>query len=219
MIYSYVVEHDIGFAPNPFFGVCTLACCKPIIRNAANIGSWVVGIGSVKDGIRGKLVYAMKVEDRLTFNQYWDAVEFLCKRPTFDGSLKQAQGDNVYHKDSNGEWIAIPSRHTHSRPQMTEKHRERDTSKDSVLVSKSFVYFGQEAVDVPAYLRDKSGRSVYLDSDNTPNGGLPRVRDFDDEDLEAEFVSWLDAMGKWGYQGDPCEWRKKKILGFIEQNG
>src|SRR5712671_5339411 len=31
-LYSYVVARDFGFAPNPFFGVCTLATCKPDIR-------------------------------------------------------------------------------------------------------------------------------------------------------------------------------------------
>ena len=34
-LFSYVIEHDLGFAPNPFHGVCTLACCKPQIRKIA----------------------------------------------------------------------------------------------------------------------------------------------------------------------------------------
>ena len=33
-LFSYVVATDSGFAPNPFFGLCTLACCKPAIRRA-----------------------------------------------------------------------------------------------------------------------------------------------------------------------------------------
>ncbi len=32
--YEYVMTSDIGFAPNPFYGVCTLACCKPKIRKS-----------------------------------------------------------------------------------------------------------------------------------------------------------------------------------------
>ena len=43
-IYSYVVTHDTGFAPNPFHGYCTLACCKPRIRSRAAVGDWVVGL-------------------------------------------------------------------------------------------------------------------------------------------------------------------------------
>ncbi len=27
-IFSYVVDHDNGFSPNPYYGVCTLAHCK-----------------------------------------------------------------------------------------------------------------------------------------------------------------------------------------------
>ena len=32
---AYIVRHDSGFSPNPFGGVCTLACCKPAIRRSA----------------------------------------------------------------------------------------------------------------------------------------------------------------------------------------
>lgn len=31
-LYSYVIRQDSGFAPNPYYGVLTLACCKPRIR-------------------------------------------------------------------------------------------------------------------------------------------------------------------------------------------
>ena len=34
-LYSYTVAADTGFAPNPFHGFCTLACCKPGIRRTA----------------------------------------------------------------------------------------------------------------------------------------------------------------------------------------
>src|SRR5262245_31415483 len=42
-LYSYVVARDYGFAPNPFYGFCTLATCKPDIRRTADIGDWIVG--------------------------------------------------------------------------------------------------------------------------------------------------------------------------------
>ena len=32
IVYEYVMTSDSGFAPNPFYGACTLACCKPKIR-------------------------------------------------------------------------------------------------------------------------------------------------------------------------------------------
>ena len=52
-LFSYVVARDYGFAPNPFFGVCTLATCKPIVRRVAAIGDWIVGTGSKANGRQG----------------------------------------------------------------------------------------------------------------------------------------------------------------------
>ena len=43
-VFSYVVMHDSGFAPNPFHGHCTLACCKPKIRSQAKAGDIVIGL-------------------------------------------------------------------------------------------------------------------------------------------------------------------------------
>jgi hypothetical protein len=40
-LFTYVIAEDWGFAPNPFFGVLTLNCCKPQIRQQAEVGDWV----------------------------------------------------------------------------------------------------------------------------------------------------------------------------------
>src|SRR6266404_5602789 len=99
-LYSYVVARDYGFAPNPFFGVCTLATCKPEIRRTGRRDDWVVGIGSKRYGLEGRLVYAMEVGEALTFEQYWADPQFRLKRPDLHGSLKRAFGDNIYHRPS-----------------------------------------------------------------------------------------------------------------------
>ena len=57
-LYSYTIAIDTGFAPNPFNGFCTLACCKPGIRRTAQDGDYVVGIGPKGSGNR--VVYAMR---------------------------------------------------------------------------------------------------------------------------------------------------------------
>ena len=44
-LYSYVMIYDTGFAPNPFWGYCTLATCKPGIRRPAEQGDWIIGSG------------------------------------------------------------------------------------------------------------------------------------------------------------------------------
>lgn len=43
-VHSYIGAHDFGFASNPFHGVCTLACCKPDIRQVAHVGDLVIGM-------------------------------------------------------------------------------------------------------------------------------------------------------------------------------
>lgn len=46
-LFSYIVARDYGFAPNPFPPYCTLATCKPGIRNSAQKGDWIIGLGSL----------------------------------------------------------------------------------------------------------------------------------------------------------------------------
>ena len=70
-LYSYIVARDYGFAPNPFYGFCTLATCKPRIRKKAEVGDWVIGTGSKSKGRDGHLVYAMRVTETMSFDEYW----------------------------------------------------------------------------------------------------------------------------------------------------
>nr|WP_207209482.1 hypothetical protein [Frigidibacter mobilis] len=91
-LYSYVVQHDHGFAPNPFMGVCTLANCKPQIRKAANVGDLVIGTGSADIHADGHLVYWMRVAEIITFDEYWEAPRFSRKKPVMNGSLMQRYG-------------------------------------------------------------------------------------------------------------------------------
>src|SRR5262245_19102367 len=89
-LHSYVVARDYGFAPNPFFGFCTLATCKPRLRSVAQVGDWIVGTGSKKHKRERFVVYAMRVTGTLTFNQYWADGRFQSKKPNMRGSKKQA---------------------------------------------------------------------------------------------------------------------------------
>lgn len=75
--YSYVVARDYGFAPNPFWGVLTLATCKPKIRKSANVGDYVIGHSAASDG--NKLIFIMKVGRVITFDEYWNSDEFEIK--------------------------------------------------------------------------------------------------------------------------------------------
>jgi hypothetical protein len=77
-LFSYVVEHDLGFAPNPFGGLCTLAKCKHgskkrNIVETAQVGDWVAGTGGAdlkKSAGHGKLIYAMRVDEVVPLDAY-----------------------------------------------------------------------------------------------------------------------------------------------------
>lgn len=69
-LFSYVLAADSGFAPTPFWGCCTLACCKPAIRRVGDVGDLIVGLTPKAKGNR--VVYIMRVADKLTFAEYWD---------------------------------------------------------------------------------------------------------------------------------------------------
>ena len=87
-LFSYVVARDYGFAPNPFLGICTLATCKPRIRKTARRGDLIIGTGSKARGRQGHLVFAMRVSETLTYNEYWFDERFLRKRPNLQGQFE-----------------------------------------------------------------------------------------------------------------------------------
>jgi hypothetical protein len=77
-LFSYVVDHDYGFAPNPFGGFCTLAKCKygskkRNIIEMADEGDWIAGTGGAdlnESAGHGKLIYAMQVDERISLAEY-----------------------------------------------------------------------------------------------------------------------------------------------------
>lgn len=148
--YLYVVARDFGFAPNPFHGRCTLATCKPRIRRAARVGDWVLGMGGRDLRATGHCIFAMEVTAKMTFTEYWDAPEFLMKRPLRNGSLTMAVGDNIYHKTAAGSWVQADSHHSHPDGTQNLANVRVDTSADAVLASSNFYYFGQAAPRIPA---------------------------------------------------------------------
>ena len=111
-LFSYVVARDYGFAPNPFFGYCTLANCKPKIRKAAKVGDWVIGTSSPDfHNTKNHLVYFMKITKTLTFNEFFNDSKFQKKKPNLKNvKPKHAYGDNIYHY-KDGEWHQLPSHH------------------------------------------------------------------------------------------------------------
>lgn len=181
-LFSYVVQHDYGHAPNPYFGICTLCRCKfrkdknrrlnivELANRASREGEvvWIVGTGGAdltKSAGNGKLVYAMRVAEVLSRAEYYEDPRFRKKRPLF-GSYGHQRGDNIKPKGK------------------FEKHDQ------FVLISRHFVYFGRTAITIPDRFRrfEKRGpgfRSQFKDADIT------------------QFVKWIENHTH-GRLGEPC---------------
>ena len=196
-VYSYVVRYDVGFAPNPYFGVCSLATCKPEIRKRAQVDDWIVGTGSAEHGQEGKLVFAMLVDEIITFDDYWQDPRFASKRPRMGLSHKIAHGDNIYHRDNVGAWQQEDSRHSFQDGSPNPGHIRTDTGVDRILLGRRFVYFGVDGPQVPRHLRDDFG----FDFVHARRGYRKR---FTDEHVTA-IVEWLASLGT-GVRGRPREW-------------
>lgn len=195
---SYILTHDTGFAPNPFGRVCTLACCKPVIRRCASEGDIVVGVGSARRGQSDRLIYAMRVNRVLPFEQYWE--RYPSKRPSLASPVNRC-GDNIWHGDGRGNWLGVPGA-LHD-----ERHRRRDISGRNVLVSSDFYYFGCDAISIP---------EQFLSLTATGRGH----KRSDDIALISRFWNWVKSSaarrGRIGvpsdFDGAVC-WRKGESRG------
>lgn len=198
MNFSYKLDHDYGLAPNPFWRYCTLAVCKSQIRNNKNlqIGSWIFGLGSRKLNLENHLIYAVQVEEKLTFQEYWTDKRFQNKKPTKNGTLKMMYGDNIYFKEDLV-WKQLDSAHSlQNTPNIV--HLNRDISGNFVLVSKNFFYFGEKAI----LIEDKFSAGVICDARNYCSPML-------DEKITQKFIKWLNDNYVPGLlYGDPINWKK-----------
>lgn len=200
-LFSYVVARDYGFAPNPFYGWCTLATCKPRIRAKASVGDWVIGTGAKsKYGLAGHLIFAMRVEEVLDFDAYWNDPRFSAKKPVLNGSLKQLYGDNIYHREV-GRWKQEDSHHSHAGGRVNCHNVARDTSANRVLLSRRFVYFGENAPAIPTRFRPYKPTGEDLCAPGVGHRVLSTK-------LAEAFAAWLDNRNEWGLQGMPLEFEK-----------
>lgn len=194
--FSYVLVRDHGFAPNPFNSICTLATCKPNIRNSAFVGDWIFGSGSARLKRQNQLIYAMKVTNKISFNKYWTDPHFETKKPVMNGSLKKMYGDNIYY--SNGtNWIQADSHHSLKDGSTNDYNLIRDTSVDAVLISDEFYYFGTTPVIIPSNLLDhvikKGPGHRYVNSE-----------------AGEKLLAFISNRYSLGYHGDPTEFNSFK---------
>ena len=199
MLFSYVVARDYGFAPNPFYGVCTLATCKPKIRGTASRGDWIVGTGSSKNGRQGRLVYVMCVTEVMTFNKYWMDERFEKKKPNLRGSKKQAYGDNVYfRKDNADKWHQLDSHHSYPRGIPNLKNIKNDTQTDRILLSTEYAYWGGSGPIIPHNFRNYDGLDICCLTQGHKSQCLKSLAD--------DFVTWFRSIAVSGCLGSPLDW-------------
>lgn len=193
--YSYVISRDYGFAPNPFFGICTLATCKPNLRKNAEIDDWIFGISPKKKSVGNDLIFAMKVSKKLTYNEYWESKDFQIKRPVMNGSLKQMYGDNIYYHDKKtGDWLQANSHHSFSDGKLNSNNLKRDRKGKNVLIGIEFYYFGGDPVTIPFALKNKFSIGI----------GHKKVK----EKYALKVIEWLKENYTVGYYADPKLFRK-----------
>lgn len=197
--FSYKIEHDYGLAPNPFHGYCTLAVCKSSIRSNKNlkIGDWIIGTGSKALGNLHKLIFAMRLEEKVTFNEYWEDIRFAKKKPIVNGSLVQMYGDNFYHQDKDsGEWVQENSAHSLAGGLTNNGHLKRDVGGEFVLISKEFYYFGSNSPLIPKEYLEVCSEGRDMKSVSIPT------------DTANKFIAWLQANYSVGINGDPTSWKE-----------
>lgn len=195
VLYSYVIVRDFGFAPNPFGEYCTLATCKPGIRKAALIGDWVIGTGSdsEKYNMGNRLIYAMRIDEKLSFSEYWNDTRFQNKKPVMNGSKKQKYGDNIYSfDDMQGVFVQVDSHHSLADGSTNLKNFRKDISGIYVLLSKYFWYFGEDAPPIPEELISSIVKR-----------GMGYKKQVN-ETIINRFIDWLSSNYETGYNGRPC---------------
>lgn len=223
-LHSYVLKHDSGFAPNVSHGYCTLATCKPKVRMNANVGDWVIGTGSLsQNDNEDRLLYAMKIEEILSYDEYFKREEFEYKKPK-DSDLHDSQGDNIYYteKPLGGEQIAdsdiyrattpdgeqiyykksspfVQLDNPNHPPSRIEDDTPGNPDRQAVLASQQFWYFGSKRVHFP---EDDELRDELIKGYQNPNGKIGQKKTTDETKLN-QFVSWLVKNHRIGVHSNP----------------
>ena len=193
-IFAYILKTDSGFAPNPFHRWCTLACCKPAIRRKARPGDWIVGI--TPRGLGNRLAYAMRVEESLSFEEYWSDRRFKGKRPRWlkGAPIVEKCGDNCYAPTDDGEFRQLRSQHwDHENNRENVRQKKKDLGGEPVLIGRRFCYYGGDAIAFPDDVSFKCPARFH------------RVNFTDYE--KSALLDFLERLPR-GIQGQPRNWPK-----------
>src|SRR5438067_1960672 len=150
ILFSYCVRYDGGSAPNPFGGICTLVICKPAIRRIAEVGDRIVGTGSKPSPVgntAGRMIYAMRVGEKLTMAEY----DQRCRRG-LKVKLPDWQSDDPQDRAGDAVWDFSVSPPRPRASTHGEGNRRTDLGGLYALLGNEFVYFGKNAPTLPDHL-------------------------------------------------------------------
>jgi hypothetical protein len=186
----YKITHDSGFAPNPFWGYLTLAACTPNHMKASLVpGDWIIGVESkslanqrkrkgCNIAINQSLIYAAKINEILTLDEYFRDSRFQAKKFNKNGNWKERRGDNVYFiKNNQWRWLRC---HGHEPDHLRNLHDSQvffdvkqldnywkdkkmkktygvilqDLRGNTVFISNEFLYFGDKGINFPQKFTD-----------------------------------------------------------------
>jgi hypothetical protein len=190
-VYSYVVCCDTGFAPNPFWGYCTLAACTPNHMGICpQIGDWIIGTESIAKG--SKLIYAMQVNLVISFDNYYNDSRFKKKIPDLSSKYwRHHCGDNIYYKSQSGRWQQHPSIF-HNKLE----NKRQDLKHPNVFISKHFYYFGCNAKKIPSKYHCLIWKRQGVKCNHSPQ-------------VSEDFLTWLRIHFKKGIHGKPRDCKSK----------
>jgi hypothetical protein len=176
----YIMTEDTGFAPNPDFGVCTLATCKPNhMRASLTQGDFIVGL--FRGSEPTKVVYVMMLDQVLTLHDYFSDRRFARKKPT----RRYKQGDNLYHTSNRTRVLARGAEFDGVGYHQEVEKQNRDTKGNRVFVGRDFIYLGGKAKLLPDWLAQfitKGCRHKYL-------------CEHEDRELFGAFRRWWPTIG------------------------
>lgn len=168
---------------------------KVRINSNLKLGDWIFGLGSKVLKNEYQLIYAMQLEEKITFEKYWLDERFQYKKPTNNGSLKSMHGDNIYYMRGNNGWGQLDSLHSNADGSINQDHMKKDLSGKFVLISTVFFYFGECHFEIPIEFRGICG--------NNPRGfagpSIPLS-------VGNKFIAWLEKTYVKGVHGDPINW-------------
>lgn len=189
---AYVMRIDSGLAPNPFHGVCTLALCTPNhMRADLDRDDWILGLAgadlrkTLGSSDEWRIVYAMRVDERLSLNEYYEHPDFKAKIPVKNGSRRQQCGDNFYKANAQGVLA-------HTGESGDHLDEPGDIKGDRAFVGRQYWYFGRSAPQLPAEAWARRLKSAFTGSPRGIRyvlGG--KASSWSAHDY-AEFVNWLE---------------------------